>query len=155
MCAQNRLITQLVDKNQALDVITDVEIFAKWPGSAIFQNAVVGFYPLASLTLRKSLISSDHSYLIHCPSIADPRVEQGQRSERSAVMGNAGEYIGSDNVTINVYNDGCEAAQSLSDYVPLVGDLIAVAECCVRTENGVNLMGREALTRPLNQFAHR
>ncbi len=34
-----------------------------------------------------------------------------------------GEYSGSDTVTINVYNDSCEAAQSLPDYEPLVGDL--------------------------------
>jgi len=34
-----------------------------------------------------------------------------------------GEYSGSDTVTINVYNDSCRAAQSLPDYVPLVGDL--------------------------------
>jgi hypothetical protein len=34
-----------------------------------------------------------------------------------------GEYTGSDTVTINVYNDSCEAAQSLPGYVPLVGDL--------------------------------
>ncbi len=34
-----------------------------------------------------------------------------------------GEYSGSDTVTINVYNDGCEAAQSLPDYVPFPGDL--------------------------------
>ncbi|MHC4431433.1 MAG: hypothetical protein ACYTBS_06295 [Planctomycetota bacterium] len=34
-----------------------------------------------------------------------------------------GEYTGSDTVTINVYNDGCEAARSLPDYVPLAGDL--------------------------------
>ncbi len=34
-----------------------------------------------------------------------------------------GEYTSSDTVTINVYNDSCEAAQSLPDYVPLVGDL--------------------------------
>jgi len=34
-----------------------------------------------------------------------------------------GEYTGSDTVTINVYRDGCEAAKSLPDYVPLVGDL--------------------------------
>ncbi len=34
-----------------------------------------------------------------------------------------GEYTGSDTVTINVYNDSCEAAQSLPDYVPLVGDI--------------------------------
>jgi len=34
-----------------------------------------------------------------------------------------GEYAGSDTVTINVYHDGCEAAQSLPDYVPFPGDL--------------------------------
>ena len=34
-----------------------------------------------------------------------------------------GEYSSSDTVTINVYSDSCEAAQSLADYVPLVGDL--------------------------------
>ena len=34
-----------------------------------------------------------------------------------------GEYTGSDTVTINVYIDGCEAAKSLPDYVPLPGDV--------------------------------
>jgi len=34
-----------------------------------------------------------------------------------------GEYAGSDTVTINVYNDSCEAAQSVPGYLPLVGDL--------------------------------
>ena len=34
-----------------------------------------------------------------------------------------GEYAGSDTITINVYNDSCEAARSLPDYEPLVGDL--------------------------------
>jgi hypothetical protein len=34
-----------------------------------------------------------------------------------------GEYSGSDTVTTNVYSDSCQAAQSLPDYVPLVGDL--------------------------------
>ncbi len=34
-----------------------------------------------------------------------------------------GEYTGSDTVTINVYNDSCEAAQSLPDYEPFPGDL--------------------------------
>ena len=34
-----------------------------------------------------------------------------------------GEYAGSDTVTINVYHDGCEAAQSLPDYEPITGDL--------------------------------
>jgi len=34
-----------------------------------------------------------------------------------------GEYSGSDTITINVYNDSCQAARSLPDYEPLVGDL--------------------------------
>lgn len=34
-----------------------------------------------------------------------------------------GEYRGEDTVTIHVYNDGCQAAQSLPDYVPVLGDL--------------------------------
>jgi len=34
-----------------------------------------------------------------------------------------GELQVADTVTINVYSDGCEAAKSLPDYVPLVGDL--------------------------------
>lgn len=34
-----------------------------------------------------------------------------------------GEHVGTDTVTINVYTNPCEAAQSLPDYEPLVGDL--------------------------------
>lgn len=34
-----------------------------------------------------------------------------------------GEHTNSDTVTINVYSDGCQAAQSLPDYVPYPGDL--------------------------------
>ena len=34
-----------------------------------------------------------------------------------------GEYTGSDTVTIGVYNDSCEAAQSVPGYQPFVGDL--------------------------------
>jgi hypothetical protein len=34
-----------------------------------------------------------------------------------------GEYTGSDTVAIRVYADPCQAAQSLPDYAPLVGDL--------------------------------
>jgi len=33
-----------------------------------------------------------------------------------------GEYTSSDTLTINVYSDGCQAAQSLPDYEPLPGD---------------------------------
>jgi hypothetical protein len=34
-----------------------------------------------------------------------------------------GEYSGTDTIIINVYSDSCQAAQSLPDYEPLVGDL--------------------------------
>jgi hypothetical protein len=34
-----------------------------------------------------------------------------------------GEYTSSDTLTVSVYNDRCEAAKSLPDYEPLVGDL--------------------------------
>jgi hypothetical protein len=61
--------------------------------------------------------------------IADPSAE-----DTSIILSSVGEYVlqleasdgkrtGSDTVTINVYNDGCEAAQSLPDYVPFPGDL--------------------------------
>ena len=61
--------------------------------------------------------------------IADPGAE-----DTSITLSAVGEYVlqldasdgaktGSDTVTINVYNDGCEAARSLPDYEPLVGDL--------------------------------
>jgi len=61
--------------------------------------------------------------------IADPSAE-----DTSITLSAVGEYVlqldasdgakvGSDTVTINVYNDGCEAAQSRPDYVPFPGDL--------------------------------
>jgi hypothetical protein len=61
--------------------------------------------------------------------IADPSAE-----DTSITLSALGEYVlqleasdgektGSDTVTTNVYNDGCEAAKSLPDYVPFPGDL--------------------------------
>ena len=61
--------------------------------------------------------------------IVDPRAE-----DTSITVSAVGEYVsrleafdaentGTDTVTINVYNDGCEAARSLPDYVPFPGDL--------------------------------
>jgi len=61
--------------------------------------------------------------------IADPSAE-----DTSITLSALGEYVlqleafdgentGSDTVTINVYNDGCQAARSLPDYEPFAGDL--------------------------------
>ena len=61
--------------------------------------------------------------------IADPSAEDTSITLSAAgeyvlqLEASDGEYAGSDMVTINVYNDGCEAAQSLPDYVPLPGDI--------------------------------
>jgi hypothetical protein len=54
-----------------------------------------------------------------------------------------GEYTSSDTVMINVYRDGCEAAKSLPDYVPLVGDLngdckVDEADMALLEENWLN-----------------
>ncbi|MHC4540122.1 MAG: hypothetical protein ACYTEK_20920, partial [Planctomycetota bacterium] len=62
-------------------------------------------------------------------SIADPTAEDTTVTLSAVgeyvlqLEASDGEYTGSGTVTINVYNDSCEAAQSLPDYVPLVGDL--------------------------------
>ena len=54
-----------------------------------------------------------------------PRTERHacDRPVRLAVGCLRRQYIGTDAVTINVYNNPCEAAQSLPGYVPPVGDL--------------------------------
>ncbi|MHC4728086.1 MAG: hypothetical protein ACYS17_12755, partial [Planctomycetota bacterium] len=54
-----------------------------------------------------------------------------------------GEYSGSDTITINVYSDSCQAAQSLPDYIPLVGDLngdckVDEADMALLEENWLN-----------------
>lgn len=61
--------------------------------------------------------------------IADPAAEDTSVTLSAAgeyvlqLEASDGEYAGTDTITINVYNDGCEAAQSLPDYVPSPGDL--------------------------------
>ncbi|MFC1795428.1 hypothetical protein ACFL3Q_17810 [Planctomycetota bacterium] len=61
-------------------------------------------------------------------------IEDGTAEDTSVMLSAVGEYVlelvatdseysGSDTVTINVYSDSCEAAKSLPDYVPIVGDL--------------------------------
>jgi hypothetical protein len=53
-----------------------------------------------------------------------------------------GEYTGSDTVTINVYEDGCQAAQSLPDYVPLPGD---VNGDCVFDQSDLDILNEDWL----------
>jgi hypothetical protein len=58
------------------------------------------------------------------PSAEDTSITLAARGEYVLQLdASDGDKTGSDTVTINVYNDGCEAAKSLPDYVPFPGDL--------------------------------
>ncbi len=93
MCTQHRLGAKTVEQDQALLVVTDVEVFAQRPWRAVFKNAVIGFNPFTSLALRESLIRRDPRDLVHRPLIAKPQIQQCQRAERRAVVGNRSEDV--------------------------------------------------------------
>ena len=79
------------------------------------------------------------AYTVHWTVIGEPKegaavIEMATAEDTSITLTAPGEYVlqleafdgeytGSDTVTINVYNDSCQAAQSLPDYEPLIGDL--------------------------------
>jgi hypothetical protein len=84
-------------------------------------------------------VTDEDAYTVNWTVVSEPNVGnaviQAATSEDTTVTLSAvgeyvlqldasdGEYSGSDTVTINVYNDSCEAAQSVPGYQPLVGDL--------------------------------
>lgn len=84
-------------------------------------------------------VTEEDTYTVNWTVVSEPNagnaVIQAPNAEDTSVTFSAageyilqleasdGEYTGSDTVTINVYNDSCEAAQSMPDYEPLVGDL--------------------------------
>jgi hypothetical protein len=86
-------------------------------------------------------VTDDEAYTVQWTVVSEPNegnaiIETPTAEDTSITLSAVGEYVlqlvafdgeyaGSDTVTINVYNDSCEAAQSLPDYVPLVGDLNA------------------------------
>ncbi|MGE5296466.1 MAG: hypothetical protein ACM3VT_16725 [Solirubrobacterales bacterium] len=72
--------------------------------------------------------------VVHEPNAGDAVIETPTAEETNVTLKALGEYVlqvdafdgeytGSDTLTINVYSDNCEAAKSLPDYEPLVGDL--------------------------------
>jgi hypothetical protein len=79
------------------------------------------------------------AYTVHWTVISQPKegaavIEMATAEDTSITLTAPGEYVlqleafdgeysGSDTVTINVYNDSCQAARSLPDYEPLAGDL--------------------------------
>ncbi len=84
-------------------------------------------------------VTDDDAYTVQWTVVSEPNpgaaVIQNANTEDTAITVSAvgqyvlqleasdGEYSGSDTATINVYDDSCQAAQSLPNYVPLVGDL--------------------------------
>jgi len=84
-------------------------------------------------------VTDEEAYSVQWSVVSEPNegmavIEDGTAEDTSVTLSAVGEYVlellatdgeysGSDTVTINVYNDSCEAAQSLPDYVPIVGDL--------------------------------
>lgn len=86
-----------------------------------------------------AIVIDEEAYTVHWSVVSEPNegmaVIEDASSEDTSVTLSAigvyvlelvatdGEYSSSDTVTINVYNDSCQAAQSLPDYVPILGDL--------------------------------
>jgi hypothetical protein len=84
-------------------------------------------------------VTDDDAYTVQWTVVSEPNVGnaviQAATSEDTTITLSAtgryvlqldasdGEYTASDTVTINVYNDSCEAAQSVPGYQPPLGDL--------------------------------
>jgi hypothetical protein len=81
---------------------------------------------LSPYTVEWSVVSepNEGTAVIETPNAEDTGITLSALGEYVLQLdASDGEYSGSDTVTINVYSDSCEAARSLADYVPLVGDL--------------------------------
>jgi hypothetical protein len=79
-------------------------------------------------------VTDDDAYTVQWTVVSEPNegnavIETATAEDASITLSAVGEYVlqleafdgeytGSDTVTINVYNDSCEAAQSLPDYLP-------------------------------------
>jgi hypothetical protein len=84
-------------------------------------------------------VTDEEAYSVQWSVVSEPNegnavIENGNAEDASVTLSAVGEYVlelvasdgeytGSDTVTINVYSDSCQAAQSLPDYVPILGDL--------------------------------
>jgi len=84
-------------------------------------------------------VTDDDPYTVQWTIVSEPNVgtaviESATAEDTNIILSAVGEYVlqleasdgeysGSDTLTINVYEDSCEAAKSLPDYIPLAGDL--------------------------------
>ncbi len=81
---------------------------------------------LNACTVRWTVLSEPKpgAGVIETPTAEDTKITLAETGEYVLqVEAFDGEYTGSDTVTLRVYSDSCQAAQSLPDYEPLVGDL--------------------------------
>ncbi len=91
--------------------------------ATITDDGAVGPYTVLWTVIREP---SDGSAAIQTPTAEETTVTLAATGEyvlRAEAFD--GEYSGSDTITINVYDDSCQAARSLPDYEPLAGDLNA------------------------------
>lgn len=80
-------------------------------------------------TLQWTVVSEPNEPNIADAVIADPTIEDASVTVSALgeyvlqLEASDGEHTTSDTVTINVYDNSCEAAQSMDDYIPMAGDL--------------------------------
>jgi len=109
--------------NAGADVVTWLEGGPR-PGN--LDATITDDGPLSACTVRWTVVSEPQAgaSVLETPTAADTKITLSALGEYVLqVEAFDGEYTGTDTVTIRVYNDRCEAAQSLPDYKPLVGDL--------------------------------
>jgi hypothetical protein len=123
-------IFSFVADNQAPQVDTGPDLLT-WLGEngTRIKNLDATVIDDDAYTVRWTVVSEPDDPNNPDAVIADPSVE-----DTSITLSALGEYVlqleasdgektGSDTVTINVYENGCEAAKSLPDYEPFPGDL--------------------------------
>jgi len=106
--------------------LTDGVVVANLDGTVTYD----GTYTVQWTVVSEPSDPDSADAVIADPSAEDTVVTLSALGEYVLMLeADDGEYTRSDTMTINVYSDSCEAAQSLPDYVPLVGDVNA--DCVV------------------------
>lgn len=115
--------------NQAPVVVVDDDV-TTWVANGSVDVAIAGIVTDADPTTTVWTVVSEPDD----PDSPDAVIADAAAAATSITLSALGEYVlqleaddaeyqGADTLTIYVYSDSCEAAKSLSDYVPLVGDL--------------------------------
>ncbi len=117
------------NKAPQVDAGVDVVTWLADDGSARTRNLDTTITHDKAYTVQWTVVSEPND-----PNNPDAVITDPSAEDTSITLSALGEYVlqleasdgektGSDTVTINVYNDGCEAAKSLPDYEPFPGDL--------------------------------